>query len=515
MAWVSSYLILVALLHARGHIRISLLWCAALLAAAALPLPARFQGPWPRRARAAALAAAAAWLLWRQAGLPPAAELGRFLTDSKVSPSFGYVMRFLWGCVDPATLGAAALLLGAAAVAARRRLNMGAVGAAALVLVFLIDPRAALPARPTIELEPFYAAEAHRRVELPSAPPMELDVVILQVCSLSWDDLRAAAVPLPAFYRKAQVVLERFNTATSYSNPAALRLLRALCGHAPHGDIFRRPADECLLLEGLRRGGFRTWSASNHDGDYDDFAKTLAELGGADAPLPNAGLRPALLNFNDSAIYSDWQVLSRWWEARQASGAKRAALYYNSVTLHQGAYTPGKSRHWGGARGAFYREHADMLFEDLERFAALLEASGRSGVILLVPEHGAALEGTPMQPPDLRSTPLPGLTLAPVAVRLFGPRAPRPGPLVVARATSYVDLAWLLGRLLARPPFGADAASLQAAAAGVTGSHHVAENQGVKVIEDAGRYLMRAHAGSWRSLPRGADRGARLPDGRF
>lgn len=512
MPWVSVYVILVALLHARGHIRVSLLWCAALLAAAALPSPAK---PWARRGRALALAAAAAWLLWRQAGLPPASELGRFLTDSTVSPSFGYVMRFLWGCVDGTTLALAGMLLAGAAAAARRRLNMGALGAAALALVFVIDPRAALPARPSIELEQFYAEEARRRVTLSPSQAMDLDVVVVQVCSLSWDDLRAASLPLPAFYGKAQIVLERFNTATSYSNPAALRLLRALCGHSSHGAIFRKPPDECLLLEGLRRGGYRTWAASNHDGDYDDFAKTLATLGGADLPLPNAGLQPALLNFNDSAIYSDWQVLSRWWESRQASGAKRAALYYNSVTLHQGAYTPGKSRRWGGHRDVFYREHAGMLFNDLERFAALLESSGRRGIIVLVPEHGAALEGTPMQPPDLRSTPLPGLTLAPVAVRLFGPRAPRSSPLVVARTTSYIDLAGLLGRLLWRPPFDADAAALQAAAAGITGSHHVAENSGVQVIEDAGRYLLRAHGGLWRSVPRGADRGARLPEGRF
>ncbi|MEI8617012.1 cellulose biosynthesis protein BcsG [Pseudoalteromonas sp. B193] len=52
------------------------------------------------------------------------------------------------------------------------------------------------------------------------------DVIILNICSMAVADLNAIGVSVTDMYKDFDVVFSDFNSATSYSGPAAVRLLR-------------------------------------------------------------------------------------------------------------------------------------------------------------------------------------------------------------------------------------------------------------------------------------------------
>ena len=80
-------------------------------------------------------------------------------------------------------------------------------------------------------LRQFYAAQQKIRVRFPrgAAEDAPFDILILHVCSLAWDDLRALRLAPDTLLGHFDVVLTHFNSAASYSGPAAIRLLRGCC----------------------------------------------------------------------------------------------------------------------------------------------------------------------------------------------------------------------------------------------------------------------------------------------
>jgi len=56
----------------------------------------------------------------------------------------------------------------------------------------------------------------------------------------------------------------------------------------------------------------------------------------------------------------------------------------------------------------------------LDAFLANLDKSGRRVMVLVVPEHGAALEGDRMQMSGLRDIPSPSITHVPVGIKFVG-----------------------------------------------------------------------------------------------
>src|SRR5207247_4595080 len=122
-----------------------------------------------------------------------------------------------------------------------------------------------------------------------SAPPF--DVIFLHVCSLSWDDVKAMGLENHPLWQRFDIVMTRFNSAASYSGPAAIRINRATCGQSSHTDLYSPAPANCYLMSSLQQASFDPQILLNHDGHFDDFLKTVQAQGAANqTPLPISGL---------------------------------------------------------------------------------------------------------------------------------------------------------------------------------------------------------------------------------
>jgi hypothetical protein len=323
---------------------------------------------------------------------------------------------------------------------------------------------------PTAQLEAFYVAEQGKRVSFPSiansAAPF--DVVFLHVCSLSWDDMDYVGESNSTLLKHFDVVFRRFNTAASYSGPGALRLFHSNCGQL------------------------------NHDGHFDQFAGVVQETSGIGVKLDDNRFAPVVMHsFDDTPIYEDFPLLSEWW-ARQPPSVRPRALYYNTITLHDGNRVSGvKSR----SSLETFKPRLDKLMSDFDRFITFLEDKGRPVVVILVPEHGAALRGDKVQISGMREIPNPKITLVPAAIKLVGFKgksgdAPHQ-PLQVDKPVSYFAISTLLADFIADSPFaGTGGKPLAERVQNLPGTPFVSENEDIVVIGRDNGYLMRSE-GTW------------------
>ena len=333
-----------------------------------------------------------------------------------------------------------------------------------------------------------------------SAPPF--DVLILNICSLAWADLDEAGMRRNRLLDGMDLIFDNFNSATAYSGPAAIRLLRASCGQSAHVALYDPAPSECHLLQNLQRLGFEGQLAMNHDGHFDDFIGELSKYGGLAAqPLPVDALPRAYEAFDGTPLRRDGDVLERWWAQRLAGGQPQVALFYNTISLHDGNRIVGAD---AKARSASFEARAAMVLEDLAAFIDSLEKSGRRAMVVVVPEHGAALRGDRMQIPGMRELPSSAITHVPVGVRWVGMGVPAGGgPRHVVEASSYLAISELVARTYA---FGAQApdapADWDALMAGLPVTPRVSENEGATVIDYASRDWLRLKGDtSWSPYP--------------
>jgi cellulose synthase operon protein YhjU len=345
-------------------------------------------------------------------------------------------------------------------------------------------------------LAQFYAKEQQRQVRFNSLAPGEVpyDIVLLHVCSLSWDDLKALASTTDPLLRRFDIVLSRFNSAASYSGPAAIRLLRGNCGQTTHKQLYEPAAPECLVMDGFEQAGFQPQWLMNHDGHFGDFFSDVRERGGVTAALEDPkGARIAQRAFDDAAIYDDYSVLSRWWQKRQVSPASHVALYYNSISLHDG------NRVEGGKDSSFEARLAQFA-SDIERFLDDLARSGRHSIVVFIPEHGAALQGDRRQISGLREIPTPAITRVPVGIVLVNASlASGEEPQRVESPASYLAVNELLSRFVADNPFARTGLSLSAYTQNLPSTEAVAENDGTVMMEIGRQFMMRTPDGAWSS----------------
>lgn len=480
------------------------------LAFAALLLLPPPSPAWRRLRRVAAPLAAAA-LLYHDSFLPaPARLLAQSALIADFSPA--YLLELL-GRVLSWPLLAGLALAWVAFVLLSRWLRTGVLALAAMAVLALLPVAAPTPApsasgdtapRPGAPdfdalLKDFHAREAQRRVALPppAADATPFDLIFLHICSLSWDDLRAVELDSHPLWRRFDFLFTRFNSAASYSGPAAIRLQRATCGQVPHSALYAPAPAGCYLMDSLRRAGYEPALALNHDGHFDGFLGALrAQAGMNPPPLPLSGLAVAQRAFDDSPIHDDLAVLSRWLEERQKNPRPRLAAYFNSISLHDGNRLLGAS----AARNSLdsYRGRLQKLLDDLERFLHQLEGSGRRAVLVLIPEHGAALRDERLQFAGLREIPSPAITRVPVGIRIVGPDARRLGETArVEAGTSYLAVSHLVARLLEDSPYGAEGFSPAAYLADLPATPYVAENEDTVVMEHEGRYYLRQGAEGW------------------
>ena len=348
-------------------------------------------------------------------------------------------------------------------------------------------------------LQQFYTEQQKIRIRFPrvAAQDAPFDILILHVCSLAWDDLRALRLGPEALLGHFDLVLTHFNSAASYSGPAAIRLLRGTCGQTPESQLYD-PADEgCFVMDGLQGAGFEPHWLMNHDGHFGNFFGDVHDRGGLPAPLEdNTGATPAQQAFDGTPVYSDYSVLSRWWARRQTNPAPRLALYYNTISLHDGNHVLG-----AGHPDSSYAARFMLLSSDISRFLEDLRASGRHVIVVFIAEHGAALGGGRGQIQGLREIPTEAISRVPVALALVN--AVRPAQVAQEKVDvplSYPAVNELLSRLIASSPFDKPLTSLDTYSNALPQADFVAENNGTTVVQVETQYMMRSPDGAWSSL---------------
>ncbi|MGE4335053.1 MAG: cellulose biosynthesis protein BcsG, partial [Pigmentiphaga sp.] len=330
-----------------------------------------------------------------------------------------------------------------------------------------------------LQLRAFRSAEGGRRVSfspLGAAPDEQFDIIVLHVCSLSWDDLNATEARNHPLLARFDYVFENFNSATSYSNPAAIRLLRASCGQQPHDALFGPTSAGCHLFVQLAHAGYEAQTLFNHDGRYDGFQEVVErEIGLLGVKVkPTRGLPIAMRAFDGSPLVGDHAALQQWYDDRLAQGGGPVALYYNTVSLHDGNRLP-QSRL---SSLQSYPLRTQTLLDDVDKLIAQIERAGRRAALVFVPEHGAAMHSHDGQVAGVRETPTPALVHVPVGVRLVGldRGAEADAPVVIRQPSSYLALAQLLSNLVADSPYGSEAPALANYAQGLPQTRLVSEN---------------------------------------
>jgi len=401
-------------------------------------------------------------------------------------------------------------------VAIGRIVRLDAVVVAALVALVLVMPKPkAVTDEPPVDiagapkganpaaqgpdgmLAEFFRAESQRKIVFARPAGPAFDVIFIHVCSLSWDDLEATGLAQHPLLSGFDILLKRFNSVSTYSGPAAIRLLRAPCGQPRHVALWTPAPAQCLLMPDLQQAGLEPQLALNHDGHFDGFLDHVRAQGMLAAPVSLKGIEAPQRGFDGSRIYDDAAVLKRWLEARAKSPAPRAALYYNTLSLHDGnhmandPYTKSSDT---------YKMRLGRLLDDLKKFMDELDASGRRAVVVLIPEHGAAIRGADGQIAGLREIPTPAITLVPVGIRVIGPDAQRAGaPVQSEEQTSFLALSHIVSAMLAKPPFG-DPFKAADYTANMPLTPYVAEGEAATVIRKGDKYLLRREQEAWTEI---------------
>ncbi len=363
---------------------------------------------------------------------------------------------------------------------------------------------------PQTKVQAFWRSEQSRRYPFPQGRQLPFDVVLLHVCSLSWDDLDAVGLGRSDVLGRFDLVFDQFNSVTSYSGPAMLRLMRANCGQAPHESLYKPASGQCGLLQQLHLAGYQVQAYLNHDGEFDGFADSLRGESGLkiQTPVRWPGAAVALKAFDGSPIAGDHAALTAWRAGLGASSPPQA-LYYNTVTLHDGNRVPGAP---AVNMLESYRQRLDNLLRDMDRFMSDIERSGRPTLVVLMPEHGAALRKGAQHIAGLRETPWPEITRVPVAVKLMGLGAPRPADLPrtirVSGPTSYLSFAALLSELIDQPdPWQV----LRTAEQNLPRVDFVADNGETLVALDQQALWLRTASSGWQQLARPENPATQIP----
>lgn len=346
-------------------------------------------------------------------------------------------------------------------------------------------------------LNSFYRQEAARTVSFaPKESDAPFDVIFLQICSLSWDDLDFTKERENPLFKRFNIVFTNFNSAATYSGPAAIRVLRGSCGQPKHNALYDPASPQCLTFSNLQRIGFEPQLAMNHDGRFGGFLTDVRERGGLKAtPFDTKAAPPYLKSFDSSPIHDDYTVLSKWWEQRLKNSSQRVALYYNSVSLHDGnRFADGRS----GNSMEIYHPRLTRLLSDLDRFFTELQMSGRRAVVVFIPEHGAAVRGDKMQIAGMREIPSPRISIVPVGIKLIGlAENPAMHPLIVSKPASYLAVSKLLANFVSTSPFDKGGLSLEKYVLDLPSTEFVAENNDMIVTRHGKQYFIRSKDAGW------------------
>lgn len=507
----SFYFLLKVALVTQGVVDLNLLWNLALFTFLVIPVGPR----WLQVSRQAIAICAAVALLYWESSLPP---FERLIEQWHLVSSFStrYLLELATRII-PVEWVAVFLISCILYLYLARLLRMTTITLAVLISVPFwsgvsvqnIPAQAAAqvagqqgptlgltPREPSQVLESFYRQQRDILLTPPLNIEANFDILLLNVCSLSWADLASFDLLDHPFMSRADILLTNFYSGSSYSGPATLRLLQASCGQRPHGEIFT-PVQSCTLASQLAEHGFSNEIRMNHSGAFDNYLSEIRQLGGLqNAPFVQPDQFPvAMEGFDQFPIYSDSAVLNDWLGTRTESPS---FTFYNTTSLHDGNQVSGFA---GNSRGS-YKLRLTNLLDDFNTLFNDIEASGRKVLVVMVPEHGAGLDGDRFQLPGMREIPTPALTHVPVIIKLFGPNIEGPGnnmiPIKVTHNTSSIAITDVIYKIIGQQPFAGGNYQPERIADSLPMSRPVAENERVVMMELNGEFYLQINRGDWR-----------------
>lgn len=336
--------------------------------------------------------------------------------------------------------------------------------------------------------------------QFPAALPADaqpFDLLVINICSLSWSDIEASGLADHPLWKRMDIMFDNFNSATSYSGPAAIRLARASCGPTSHSDLYQQADKRCYLFENLAQLGFKNELVMDHSGQFGDYLKELRDYAGIQAlPLPPESTDHSLVAFDGEPLYQDLTMLKQWLSTREKESDLRSAMFYNTIELHDG------NRNSTTNAQVAYKQRLQALLDDLDQFMTELEKSGRKVMVMIVPEHGAALVGDKMQISGLRDIPSPSITHVPAAIKLVGAKSAAPQTIRIAQPSSYLALSELVSRSLDGKLFTQDSINWQKLTADLPQTPVISETSGSVVMTYQGQTYIRLNNSSWVPYPR-------------
>ncbi|MEN7526448.1 cellulose biosynthesis protein BcsG [Cupriavidus sp. DL-D2] len=464
-------------------------------------------------------------LAWHESTLPPFERvISQFTNISEFTPA--YLLELLQRIVSIQLVVAALLVLALFLLVNRwvrtttfvlialfampfwygLGVNLPGAGARQAAARTADSPRANIDATNNYDaiLAAFREKEAQRSATmtpLTASPDAQFDVILLHICSLSWDDLDAAKSTNHPLLSRFDYLFKNFSSAASYSGPAAIRVMRASCGQEAHKDLYDPDPEQCHLFADLAQAGFAPHILMNHDGRFDNFRAIVEKEIGVPGIQAEAteGVPEAMRSFDNSPILGDFATFDHWY-SRLPKTRKPVALYYNTVTLHDGNRLPGKRL----TSLESYPLRLKALLDDVDRIIDSIEKSGRRAVVVFVPEHGAALRGDKNQISGLREIPTPHIIHVPVGVKLVGLPAPQAqsqgqpaAPVTIDAPMSFLGLSQLVFNLVADSPFRAGAPALTHYAEDLPQTAMVGENEGTITMKRTEGYVIHTPDGVW------------------
>lgn len=342
----------------------------------------------------------------------------------------------------------------------------------------------------------FYAQEKNRKTAFIQTLPEKsepFDVLLINICSLAWDDMAMVQLMDHPLWKHFDILFKNFNSATGYSGPASIRLLRASCGQNSNADLFKPANPQCSLFENLKTLGFEREVVLNHTGLYGNYLDELRNFANVKEPLMSQkNLSVAYNGFDNSPIYADHELFERWLKQRTTSDIQREIAFFNLITLHDGNHLPGKTE------TAPYQARASKLFDELDEFLTNLEKSGKRYLVVVVPEHGVALRGDKLQMSGLRDIPMPYITHVPVGIRFINMKSnPTHTTHDIEQPSSFLAISELINRSITNDVFNTPAVDWNTMIKDLPLTAPVSENEGSKVVQYQGKTYIQLNDGDW------------------
>ena len=327
-------------------------------------------------------------------------------------------------------------------------------------------------------------------------PKVDFDILILSVCSLAWDDINFYHLENHKLFKEFDLLYENFNTATSYSGPAVVRLLQANCGQKSHNSIMSQPSNkQCYLANNLRNLGYDIEFLLNHDGNFDNFAPLVVDKGDLQVRPNHFNLKPYLLNFDNSYIHRDSDMFTLWLQNRNVSKSNKKFTLYNTVSLHDGVHYQYKKSQTSSET---YEERLTNLLNDFYNLLDELKKTNKPIVVLFVPEHGANIRGDKVQIAGMRELASPKITNVPVGLKIIGSDIVRSGNQIrVKEPSSYTVIGHIVNELLIQDVFSKKAFSAEQLIIGAPTTPLLSENEGSIVMKYNNDYFYSFNKNEW------------------